>query len=583
MAKKPRRFINRSSLSVLASSISVLAGALQPACGDETITLPNNLRSFPPLSSDLPYDVDVKEVRKLDKEGKILTAQREFDILAWQAFLALNWPADASGTPLDAKYFNNTEAPRIWSFWRTADSIFLPDGADPKPWSEGGNGQNNTLYRAKAAWRQNTTPASENFEAFSGPLVDQNGNWVRYEVLVNREEFDYLVGNKLFNLDGQVEFSRREKDNEVMFPVNEGTTKHGAIEIKLAWKQLGKNDDRSRFYVTKVKVAKSEPYKPGQTQPEMEEIEAGLVGMHISMRTESSPEWIWATFEQVDNVRQNKDAHGNLSHPNFYNPNQPQPVNVLPPKNAVIDPATGSPVITTDSASASTWVESLTKTPVQLARIKVPTQPGLNPLDASITAEANALNTDVQQILQKAGSVFQYYELIGTQWPVHPNAPAFAGGEGSAPESIKNKTPGDVVPVFNINTTMETYFQKGQQPAGPLEQDDRLSPTAPPIDSTVVTGTESCVGCHYSSGICIGFKTDLNGKPVLQNGQRVPVFGENNHFGKTGGANFSWLLQIEARAKPVKPEATKEAGAVRNPARFLQTETPKDLQLHKAE
>jgi hypothetical protein len=29
----------------------------------------------------------------------------------------------------------------------------------------------------------------------------------------------------------------------------------------------------------------------------------GLIGMHIAMRTRSSPQWIWATFEQIDNTR----------------------------------------------------------------------------------------------------------------------------------------------------------------------------------------------------------------------------------------------------------------------------------------
>ena len=31
-----------------------------------------------------------------------------------------------------------------------------------------------------------------------------------------------------------------------------------------------------------------------------------------------------------------------------------------------------------------------------------------------------------------------------------------------------------MLPVFLVNTTMETYFQKGTEPTGALEQDDRL-------------------------------------------------------------------------------------------------------------
>ncbi len=59
-----------------------------------------------------------------------------------------------------------------------------------------------------------------------------------------------------------------------------------------------------------------------------------------------------------------------------------------------------------------------------------------------------------------------------------------------------------VVPVYLINSTMESYFQRGNQPAGPLEEDDRLPAgsfadgTREPVtpDRTVVFGTESCTG-----------------------------------------------------------------------------------------
>jgi hypothetical protein len=101
--------------------------------------------------------------------------------------------------------------------------------------------------------------------------------------------------------------------------------------------------------------------------------------------------------------------------------------------------------------------------------------------------------------------------------------------------------PGEVVPVYLTNSTMETYFQKGFQAAGPLEQDDRLGPNSS-VDTKMVFGTESCVGCHYSAGACIGFRKDANG-----NGEAI--FGENANDGATGNGNFSWLLQLEAKSK----------------------------------
>ena len=543
----------RTALSLCAVALAVtgLAGFYWQA--GESVAL----RHFPnQLVSALPYDVDVARVAALvgpvrhlqdtghaDQAANLLSAaQREFDILSWQAFLSLNWPATPEGEPDASKLITDTQDQPVWSFWRPSQSIFLPGGKPPAPWNAPAAARaarENTfaLLKTKAAWRQQASP-QDNFEAFSGPLVDQNGKWVRYEALVNQREFQYILDNKLYSLDGQIAFSQKDDHNEVLLPVNDGTAKHGSIEIKLAWKELGPNDNASRFLTKEVKVKISEA---GATK--YRSIRAGLVGMHIAMRTESSPEWIWSTFEQIDNVRQNPLEHGGLSHPNFTNPIQKVPVNQLPAKNAVPDPATGKP---------TSWYESLTKTPVQVARVQVPTQPGLNPLDHRLANDVAALNTEAQAVLRKAGSVFQYYELIGTQWPVHKNAPAFTAGQGSAPESIAHKTPGDVLPVFLVNTTMETYFQLGSQKAGPLEEDDRLTDNTL-IDSTMVTGTESCVGCHYSAGICIGYKKNLDGTPFLANGLRVPVFGDRENSGKNANANFSWMLQLEASSPNLSP------------------------------
>jgi hypothetical protein len=102
--------------------------------------------------------------------------------------------------------------------------------------------------------------------------------------------------------------------------------------------------------------------------------------------------------------------------------------------------------------------------------------------------------------------------------------------------------------VFVANTTMETYFQTGEQPAGPMAQDDRLAP-GKVADSTPVFGTESCVGCHYSSGIAVGYR--------IINGAKQPIFGINSNDGLTGSANYSWLLQMEAKFKVAPSLAPK--------------------------
>ena len=529
-------------MAILLSSFQIQSFAAQYS---------GNELQFPgTLSSAMPYDVDRSVLNHYLDRNDIPAAQRLFDIFSWKMFVSLNWPADKNGQADPAKNLSDLQLPLRWEFFRGADSIFLPDGATPKPWggSKGWLGAEKMLEEGKPPVRdlwmtRKADPGrdhqvlDESFQAFSGPLVDQNGKWVRYEVLVNRTEFDYLFRNQLYSIDGQVAFS---KDHQVDFPANEGN-RHGSIEIKLSWKQLGADDDATRFLVRKAYVQHVIADRHGnivKTKPTLETM--GLVGMHIAVRTESSPTWIWATFEQIDNVNANdleKDARGRPLHPNFFNPAAPtRLVNTLPPMNAVPDA----------NGHFTSWAENRTTDPTQVLQV------------LPVPAATEALNDMVRAQLKGQGSVLQYYRLIGTQWPVHPGFPAFAGGTSvtggtSTPESILYKIPGKVVPVYLVNTTMETYFQKGNQVAGPLEEDDRL-PRGEVSDKAMVFGTESCNGCHFSAGVAVGFKTDANGREIVDSdGFRIPVYGKNGNFGQTGGGNFSWLLQLRAQSRPVKP------------------------------
>jgi hypothetical protein len=514
---------------------------------------------FPPLSARLPFDVDEDKVRELVSKGEVTEAHRLFGILGWQTFIALNWPATDNGEPDLKAGISDNKTWRVWNYWRSAGSLFKKDGEAPAPWKDILQKPERLRAFANRPHVNGMTNERDNFEAFTGPLVDQNGKWARYEIRLDKEEFDYIVENQLYSQDGQVKFSQKEKDNEVKLPKNDGN-KHGTIEIKLAWKEMGNNDDPSRFYTTDLDITPSEPNTPPKT------IHVGLVGMHIAMLTKSSPEWIWSTFEQIDNVRSNPEPNGKMSHPNFVDPSYSgTDFNKLPPKNAKKDDAGNlSPA---SGADATTWIESLTTTPVQVKRVVVPVTARLNPWDDKLGAVTKELNGEVQALLGAKQSVFQYYEMIDVQWPLHPNAPLVPGGEGSAPESLRFKTPGEMIPTFLVNTTMETYFQVGDQPAGGSEQDNRLkvpgsllsdegkSVAGDPggnalTDSTKVFATESCVGCHYSAGITTRFLTNDDGTEALKDGYPIAIMGENANFGNDANAEFSWMLQQEPWAKP---------------------------------
>src|SRR3954449_3540274 len=99
----------RGLVGVLCTLAAILTGFAQSP--GPSGTPPG--RAFPlPLSANLPYDVDSATLKRLDRQGKVREEQRKFDILAGQPFIALNWPADASGQPAKGKSINDTQDDR---------------------------------------------------------------------------------------------------------------------------------------------------------------------------------------------------------------------------------------------------------------------------------------------------------------------------------------------------------------------------------------------------------------------------------------------------------------------------------------
>ena len=277
-------------------------------------------------------------------------------------------------------------------------------------------------------------------QAFKFPIWDQNGNMLRYEILLDQDEFDYIVANDLYSLDGQAAFSM--KGGKVSFPMdNPESGKLGAMELKLAWKVLdpSKGDLPERFLTVHATIFSG----PDGTTPTQATL--GLVAMHISHRTLSSPQWIWSTFIHVDSLQTNSLAtfHGKPIPTLFYNPGNPTaPVNV-------------------PSQTAPPFLDGQTPTQV-LALTAIPLA----------TQEVNRV---ARHELERRGSVLQYFELMNTQWPTSPATPPTP--PGMLPASIDNKAGGRPTPVYLINPLLETYFQAWQSAGGaPGAGRDRADP-----------------------------------------------------------------------------------------------------------
>ena len=513
---------------------------LAPAARAQDAATPPYLSNFPNFAQTLtpafPGDVDAALKMKLEGAKQFDAVQRLFDLDAWQMFLAVNWPTNDSSQPAPSITATSFGPPH-WTLWETSSQIYRTDGKRPMacgPAPAGANLLEAQAQRPAPLLRglplmekpPNVDPRSvlllgnlsavgnisildlgagvgETDQAFTGPLIDQNGNFVHYLIAMDPHEVSYVCTQA-----STISMARsRSAPRTIRYSFRSEPTRSIG-----AGRPNSNSPGKSSTSAKAISRAGSLP--PGDhsgRQGGTQTVTVGLVGMHIAHKSQSSPQWIWATFEQVDNLVGDTMAHPPIK-PSFYDPNCQICVPNLDPKS------------TKDI-----------KTPIQAVRA-IP-----------IPGEKQELNAEAQAVLESLSSVWQYYQLIDTQWPTAPTAKPTPWSEG-LPNAINNKPGGNPTPVFLTNITMETYFQTGVQPACGQEecratslvrQATQRRPTSrkPSGDTTRVFASESCMGCHSSAGFYKSF--DVNTKSGVTWGQLSSRFllvaqSEGLHGGGTG-------------------------------------------------
>jgi hypothetical protein len=230
--------------------------------------------------------------------------------------------------------------------------------------------------------------------------VAQNVTYVRYLTGFNELEFRQILAQKLYL-----------RDNLPHAP-NTLTFQNGSLDVKSAWINMTNIQHPERYYTRVALVL--DPMTGSCTKETV-----GLVGLHIVQKTGSRPQWIWSTFEQIDNV---------------------------PPSQSG---ATGKFTFNDGGGTPMPGAN-----PYPISPLKLPTPPPFNverlkPIHSSTLAT----NGKYQATLNGQNSVWQFYELVMTQWPLAANQPALAGtpnntfpGAGSDSTSFSN-------------TTLETFDQ----------------------------------------------------------------------------------------------------------------------------
>ena len=417
-----------------------------------------------------------------------------FDNMAWQMFVGLNYAANA--VDQTAARGLTTRGPRVWQRYPKVSSLF---GNSPVRARCTSALALPILYIGSDGAGHTAPNNEEYFQASTNlPLIDINGNWTIFERRVNEREASYLKSpnglsaQTLTTTTGQTLFIKNNPKG-VQFTASDTTQtgKNGSIEIKTAWRIIDKNagDDPSRYYTQLAFIA-----VPGDLVADGRQfcssVTVGLVGMHIIQRNPVDPnnqkllpEWIWATFEHVDNAPVAKapcsvaDGCGTNPGTDWINKPSCGPAAANPSvRYSYYHHNAGVPGTNIGPVSAGT---SKTKFPWKRTRpyAKGATTPATAKPQVtrcwSIYPTTAQLNSQWQTALAALKTPFQHYMLIGTQWG------------GTVEPEPGNKVPLNAVPGMLSNLTLETYIQNytGSDPNLP--------------------GPGSCIGCHSGATLAV--------------------------------------------------------------------------------
>ena len=461
----------RNGVSILAVAAIALAGvsACKPgAVGNSSTAAVTNPCTVGPatLSPALPNSMGHSQVG--------------MDCFAWQSFVALNWKADPAkpgypdpaataatfGTPTD-------QTPKVWETYLEASTVF----------AAGLKGQWQVKRPAvKALVRTSKTgdvDLSDITQAGGGHhwLTSQRGDITYYEIMMNRDEYEFITEQKWDLTTAQGQLTCATQKGQVIsdsFPKAKGPLRGGltlpegqfngwddtdcegnvkaygdgvgAMEIKAAWTPLPADHSLDSRYKTAIAMI-TDPATGAQRQ-----VTVGLVGLHIARKRVANHQWVWATFEHIDNSP-DEGPNGTVTDPVL-----PANANIKPRTGytffgAACDPAT-SPYKCVHNAPP-TWcapgapncTPSPYNAPMQITRI--------NPVNAT----ANSVTAWFWSLLP-ADSVYNYYRLIDVQWPQNPGQPM--GPKQTVPLPMGTPTPAGVSggpSQILANTTLESFQQ----------------------------------------------------------------------------------------------------------------------------
>jgi hypothetical protein len=347
-----------------------------------------------------------------------------FDDFAWRAFLAMVWPAAPGHRgAADTRKTVAAAGPRVFETMKPLWEVFHEDGSAPAPDFQTYDGAAYNPCQAQARFGDLILGSFSGIDdlgqagtgELAAPLAAQNGRYVRYQTLYNQAAFDFIVRNKYYLRSSLPNVPSPRPTRPVMeFPV-------GSIVLKVAWLDMaGFPPGQVKRYYTRMATVRD----PGPGAHGCSRVTVGLVGLHIVEKTPTRPQWIWSSYEQIDNVPPSR--FGEAVKFTFHDGGKA----AMPAENPLsLTPLAPQPV-----------------TPFNVER----------PFTARVHPKTELTNYQYQELLKN--TIWQYYGVVVTQWPrIEGNqalpVPATLNGD------ITNTFPGAGAFSAFANAAMETFDQ----------------------------------------------------------------------------------------------------------------------------
>src|SRR4030095_3666143 len=151
----------------------------------------------------------------VDVSNSTNPSQNDWFNLAWQTFIAINWagvtptPSTNLGQPdttktIGAQASNGAMIPTVWVTYRSLNTTMLAQCKDPgacaaSPPNSPAPGFQPIVLDMYSKFSKAPLNQDDINEAFAGPLVDQMGWYVIYDIRLDQSEYTYIQQNGYFD------------------------------------------------------------------------------------------------------------------------------------------------------------------------------------------------------------------------------------------------------------------------------------------------------------------------------------------------------------------------------------------------